>query len=222
MKKLLILTTGLILCVGVFAQETKAPVKRNNYMSLSVGPAFPMGDFASKDIYSNPEAGLAQTGVNVNLQYAHTWGYFGLVAQGFYNSHNVQSTTLDGIQIDMDHWQYYGLMVGPAFIKPLGDKKNLIFDVKGLIGPVNVNSPKFSVGGQALVNEKWNTTIGYGAGMGMKLLFGKSMFAQLGLDYLNMNPEFTLEGDVVEEPSNMKYNQPISTLNLHFGIGINF
>ena len=222
MKKLLILTAGLILYMGVFAQEAKAPVIKNNYLSLSAGPAFPLGDFSSKDIYTNPEAGLAQNGISVNLQYAHTWGSLGLVAQGFYNSHNVQSTTVDGIQIDMDHWQYYGLMVGPTFIKPLGESKKLIFDAKALIGPVNVNSPQFSVSGQPLVDEKWNTTIGYGAGMGMKMLFGKSMFAQLALDYMSMRPEFTVQGDIVEEPTNEKYPQPISTLNLHFGIGINF
>jgi opacity protein-like surface antigen len=222
MKKLLILTSGLIFCMGVFAQETKAPLKKNNYLSLSAGPAFPMGDFASKDITTNEQAGMAQSGLSVNLQYAHTWGTLGIVAQGFYNSHSVQSTTIDGIQIDMDHWQYYGLMVGPAFIKPVSANGRMILDAKALVGAVNANSPQFSIGGQPLINEKWNTTVGYGVGMGMKLLFGKSMFAQLGLDYLAMSPEFTIEGDAIEDPTGTEYTQPISTLNLHFGIGINF
>jgi hypothetical protein len=222
MKKLLFLLLGLIICLGVFAQETKAPPKKNNYLSLSAGPAFPMGDFASKEITTNTQAGMAQGGLTVNLQYTHTWGTLGLVAQGFFNSHSVQSTTVNGIQVDMDHWQYYGLMVGPAFIKPVSDNGRIILDARALIGAANANSPKFSVGGQSLVNEKWNTTVAYGAGMGMKILFGKSMFAQLGLDYLAMSPEFTIEGDAVEDPTGRKYSQPISTLNLYFGIGINF
>ena len=145
MKKLLILTTGLILYMGVFAQEAKAPVTKNNYFSISAGVAFPMGDFSDKDIYTNEEAGLAKNGLHLNLQYAHTWGNFGIVSQVFYNSHSVQPVHVEDYELSMDHWKYYGLMVGPTFIKPLGENKKMVFDAKLMLGPVNVNSPQFLI-----------------------------------------------------------------------------
>lgn len=222
MKKLLILTMGLILYMGVFAQETKVPVKKNNFLSISAGPTMPLDNFASNDIVNNEKAGLAKTGFTMNLQYTHTWNKLGIVSQLFYNQYGIDDIAIDDHTISPDHWKLFGLMAGPTFMTPISKNQKFIIDFRAMLGPVTVNSPQFTFQGAPVISQQTNTTFGFALGAGAKYLFAEKFYGQFGLDYMDMTPEFNISSDGVTTPSGEKYSQHITAMNFHFGIGYNF
>jgi hypothetical protein len=213
---------AMILWSVAFSQESKAPSK-NNYLSLSFGQAIPLDNFSSNDIQNNEKAGLAKNGMNVNIQYTHTFNKFGnklgIVSQAFYNQYGLDDIAIEDHTISPDHWKFYGIMAGPTFITAVGSQKFLV-DFKGMIGAVNVNSPQFTYQGAPVIDQQWNTTFGYDLGVGFKYLFGKKFYGQFGIDYMDMSPEFNIVSNGTS--TGEKYTQNITTVNLHFGAGINF
>ena len=75
-KSLLIpLIIILCACFNLYSQE-------GSMAHVAIGASFPTGDFAKND-FTNPSSGFAQTGFNLNLQYAYKFNeYLGLGAAG--------------------------------------------------------------------------------------------------------------------------------------------
>lgn len=69
MKKILFSLLVYLSAFNAFSQK-------NSSLSLSIGPALPTGEFASKDA-NDLKSGLAQTGGIVDLSYMHTVGHSG-------------------------------------------------------------------------------------------------------------------------------------------------
>ncbi|NOX48849.1 MAG: hypothetical protein GXO89_17955 [Chlorobi bacterium] len=108
--------------------KTGVSENRRGYIAITIGPAFPMGDFGSGNI-QDPKAGLAKTGVQFNLV---NFGYrfsknIGIV--GLWNgvAHTVEF-------IDGATWSY-GFFLGGILITFPSQKVD--FDIRLLSGFMN-------------------------------------------------------------------------------------
>lgn len=214
MKKLLLLAVTMLLAGGFSnAQQQQAPKERKSFLAITGGAAFPMGDFASKNM-DNLQAGLATTGFNVNLHYGYQVNpVFGIAVTVPYSSFGVDNSVLEGTGLTMDHWQYYGLLAGPMYTAQAGAKTK--FDFKMLIGATNVNSPKFTYHGEDAVAEDWSTSFAWQLGADVRMDIGKRAFFMGNLDYNSMQPKFSTSGEGSDS-----FEQKMSLFNLSVGIGI--
>jgi hypothetical protein len=219
MKKVILFVMGIMFWPVAFSQDSKGPPK-NNFMSLSFGPAIPLDNFASNDIVNNEKAGLAKNGISVNIQYMRTWKKLGLVSQVFYNQYGLDDISIDNNTISPDHWKLYGIMAGPAFITPVGKSQKVLIDVKAMIGAVNVNSPQFTFQGAPVIDQQWKTTFGYSLGTSLKYVFAEKYYGQFGIDYMDMSPKFSITSN--GNSSGEEYTQHVTTANIHLGFGIHF
>ncbi|MDP4264112.1 MAG: outer membrane beta-barrel protein [Bacteroidota bacterium] len=220
MKKILIMIVVLLMSGIVMAQGEKQQRTTKSFLALHAGPSFPVGDFAKTDI-NNEQAGFAKTGVNVNLTYGYEFlENVGLTASIFYNNNKMDnSAVLDQVgNVALDHWQWYGISVGPMFTQKLAG--NMAIDLRVMGGVANANSPKAVVDNETVVKEDWSPAAVFQGGAGLRIGMGNRMFIMVNLDYLYMKPKFDL---VFPDGSpTVRSEQKMSVLNLTAGFGIRF
>jgi outer membrane protein W len=217
MKKIvLILTAAMAMYMTAIAQVRKASKEKMGFLIFTAGPAFPVGDFNSKNI-NNDQAGFAKTGFNLDLQ----GGYklvknFGLAGSILYSRYAIDSKILNGTSASMDHWQYYGVVVGPMITQSLSSKTFVDFNI--MSGIVNANSPELSYSGEVLVSEDWAVAVPVRLTGGIRYQFGQNGYLFTGLNYLYMEPKFkfTALGE------NTEAHQKISAVSLNAGVGFRF
>jgi len=214
------LLTGSI----VTAQRETVQMNKKFSLALSAGPSFPVGPFASTDTNSTI-AGFAKTGINVNAHLGYQVSeYVGLASTFMYTNHSLDITKF-GEGVGANHWQYYGVVVGPYVTIPVGE--NATFNVKALGGITNANSPSLKYNGTVIVKEDWSSAFAMQAGVDYRYNFGNNMYFLTNLDYNYMKPKFTLQveggGEIPDLPRNSESSyQQISALNLNMGLGIKF
>jgi hypothetical protein len=224
MKKSIIFLAVLLLIGSIVtAQEEKVQMNKKFFLALSAGPAFPVGPFASTDTTSTT-AGFAKTGVNVNAHFGYqVIENFGLASTFLYANHSLDIAKF-GEGIGANHWQYYGVVIGPFVTIPVGEKAT--FNLKALAGITNSNSPSIKFNGTVIVKEDWSTAFAMQAGVDYRYYFGNEMYFLTNLDYNYMKPKFTLKvegGEIPDLPRNSESAfQKISALNLNIGLGIKF
>lgn len=140
MKRLVSLLTGFLFIVGSLQAQRK-PSKL--FVELSLGPSFPLGQFAEKT-YNGPveedQPGMASTGLAANA----TVGYylkenFGLLLTAGYSVNKQkeqgyreyreksQTASLTYVDVDTDNWKMYKVMGGGFFVAQLVENKlNLV------------------------------------------------------------------------------------------------
>jgi hypothetical protein len=232
MKKLLLLMIALLAGGAIIAQGSKKTFGTKSFLAFHAGPSIPVGDFHSNN-FNNMDAGFAKTGVNLNL----TYGYqpiedFGITANMFYNNNKLDNSTIqremetemnlntgDLNGLNLDHWKWYGLVVGPAIMHKL--TPNLAADVKIMGGIVNVNTPSITFQGQKLVSEDWSIAPALQAGFGLRISVGNNMFVLTTVDYLYMKPKFNVQSNIGELVAET-IKQKISVVNVTGGFGISF
>lgn len=240
MKKLLVLMLALLVSGAVLGQANGAKKEAKYSFAFHAGPALPVGDFKSTSLVSNSsqfftdrESGFAKTGftAGVNFQY-QLMKNLGLGVNLFYNNHPIDSKAFvdqlniigegefDATGVKLDHWQWYGFSVGPVFNEKVTDKVTLGANVNFAL--VNANTPKVTYLGNLIVDEDWSIAPALQAGLDMRVLLSKNMFALLKTDYLYMRPKFTTkytDGTTTYEEAT---RQKMSVINISAGIGFNF
>jgi hypothetical protein len=230
MKKiLLLLAVATLTCFVIQGQGQTNGHQKTGFLTLTGGPSIPLGDFASTDLY-NEQAGFAKTGLNLDLQ----GGYYftknvAVSGSAFFSQYTLDEQKLTeqfaqefpGSQftLSVDHWQYYGIVVGPMITLDLSPRTFLDFDF--MTGLANANSPKTEVtleGTQATQSEDWTAVVPLRIGTTARFQIGKKGYLGAGLHYMYMKPEF--EATVAGETS--KFQQKIEAVNVTFGVGIRF
>lgn len=222
---------------AVFSQSTR------QYLGLSVGPSFPMSDFAKTNI-NDSASGFAKTGVNLKFTYAYRIAHnFGIQAQFVYNTNNLNLTAFNSeanklltnysfSTISKSPWSSGGLYAGPFVRFILAE--NLVWEIKGLIGLSGAYSPQFTINGTELTTgektqyyREFAKTFGFGltAGTGFNYRI-KNYLVLLNADYYYSNLTFkevtgwgwTSEDNLTGTPYKFKNEQKVNTIAVTIGI----
>ncbi len=222
MKKHFYTTILIILPLFMWAQEkTSTTPEKYQYLAVHLGAGFPVGDFGSNTT-SNEEAGFAKTGFNIGVQYGYKLGKnLGLGAGAFYNYFNAAKTVSvpdngGTITVSLDHWQYFGLTVGPVVTLDLDDKVSL--DLRAMAGVASANAPRVKYQGNALLKEDWSTTPVMQGGANIRVKTNNSrIYVFANADFTYLEPDFTITS--YDDSFTEKIKQRMSVLNLTGGVG---
>lgn len=220
MKKILFSTLALFaLSVTAMAQEAKMEVSQKNFIGLTAGPAFAVGDFGSNDLNNN-NAGLAKTGLLIDLKYGHHFSkIWGLAADAVYGRHNIDKSVINESNLSVDPWQYYGIMVGPMATATIAPKNYLDFSL--LSGALFARFPESSANGQNLTQRDWSTVLPIKAAADFRLGFSNSGYIFAGASYMYAKPQFNVSTSL--EGFNITgYKQKMEVLGIYAGIGLGF
>ncbi|MEO1022412.1 MAG: outer membrane beta-barrel protein [Bacteroidota bacterium] len=196
--KHVILTAFLIsLTTSVFAQE--APEKKG-FITISIGPAFPIGDFASTST-ADPTSGFADTGVHINL-----------INFGYLFSENVGITALlsgsahpFAVQTVNDPlWSYGNLMVGPLLSFP-SKKRDMNFDLRVMFGTMSA-----TLDPDDGTSDIDGDGFAFSLGGGVRYHLSRTLSLSGNLDLISSEPEFDVNGT--------EQTQQIGALSLSVGI----
>ncbi len=193
MKHLLILFTLLLISSSSNAQEART---KDGFISITLGAAFPTGDFADNDLGNN-DSGFAENGAAVNL-----------INFGYLFSKNIGITAmLSGSAYPLDAnfgndpiWGFGTFMVGPLFSFGTEDNK-AEFDFKFMLGSSSATLDPDD-GSEELEGSGGAFSIGSGVRYNLSELIALTS----NLDIISAKPEFD------------NFEQSISTVNLTFGI----
>lgn len=167
-------------------------VRRKGYIGLSIGPSFPVGDFASY--------GYAKTGIHINL-----------INFGYRFSENVGlSATWFGAANPLDvpgysPWSYGGLMAGPLLSFPLSEK--LEWDFRPMIGFSSAMLPDSKLGTERAASFAFNF------GTVLRINVGNKVAVLWSADYYSTKARF--ENYI---GNNIPYEQNIGTISFGFGV----
>lgn len=219
MKKHSIATLLLLLSLSLIAQENNQKDKKS-FLAFQLGASIPLGDFVSATL-DNEDAGFALTGVTLDLNYMYSFTEnVGLAASAFYNVNGLDISKLREVtgvsSLKMDHWQFIGLVAGPAFSFEMSPKVQ--GDMRIMGGIATANSPDVSVNGSPLVPEDWGGSGVFQAGLGCRVKLGGNSYFSGGIDYRYLRPKFSVNAN----GTNMEVEQNMSVLNLSVGIGFKF
>lgn len=230
MKKMfLLLAVTTLAFLAVPAQERRAGYEKKAFLTISAGPSFPLSDFNSKSL-TNDHAAFAKTGFNIDLKGGyHITKNYGVAGSLFYSLYSfdeqklkdllVQEGWPSEVSFSMDHWKYFGVVVGPTITWDMSAKTFLDFDI--MTGVVSANCPKTSAsvdGTQAVQKEDWATAVPVRVGTAARFQIGQNWYLTMGLNYIYMEPEFVL----TSPDETLAFHQRITALNLTGGIGIRF
>lgn len=211
---------AVLLGLTVMAQESTEKEKKS-FLSFQLGPSIPVGDFVSTDLASNDQAGFALTGITLDLNYLYQiTENVGLAASGFYNMNGLDISKLRELtgvpSLKMDHWQFIGLVVGPAFSFEMSPKA--MADIRVMGGIATANSPDVKVNGTPLVPEDWGGAGVFQAGIGCRVNLGSKTYFTGGVDYRYLQPTFKVKYDSTAD----EVKQNMSVVNISVGLGFKF
>lgn len=210
MKKLFILAMAMLFSVVVIAQEKKTTPEKKGYFAFSGGLAIPVSDFSSTNLTNG---GFAETGFNLNLHGGYNFApRFALAGNMFYSTYAVNSEAVGVPGVKMDHWQYYGLALGPSI--SMVKTERFDFTVNLYAGLARANSPVISYETES-TTDAWATAFTMQLGTQLRFMVTPKTFVLGGLDYTAMRPKWN-------EVSMGEYEQGIHGLHLSVGLGWKF
>ncbi len=229
MKKIIISLTLVFITFSVIAQEKSTVYNQKLFLILSGGPSLPVGSFSSKDVDANTKAGLATIGYNINLNSGyHFTDRFGIASTIFYSLYKIDQDALHKFELlnaavsttkNVDHWQYFGIVVGPMATFKLMDQ--LFLDIKGMAGFARVNLPtvKEEIVGTGIIlsssSDRWTDAFAIQLGSNLRYNFASRLCLFTNVDYGFMNPKWTST-----ESEDIK--QEMGAVNFNVGAGIRF
>ena len=229
-KKLFLTISFILLTITGFTQD------RKGYIGISLGPSFPVGDYAAT---SGEDAGYADRGLNMSLvNFCYKFNEnIGITASwhGIANPVDAQKMAEDiwstdpslSWELETTSWSLGGLSGGILISFP---SNNLDFDLKALIGFAGATSPQLDVtvsdgfSSASLLQEEQqsNTSFSFSFGGGVRYHISEKWALNLNLDYFTTQvkfPEFIISlSDGSYQPAE-SFEQNISVLNLTAGIG---
>ena len=170
---------------------------RKGYIAITLGPAFPMGDFANHDIM-DPKAGLANTGFQFNLV---NFGYRFSKNIGIAGLWNGTAHTVEFI--DEATWSHGYFLGGLLITFP---SKKVDFDIRLLGGYMNATLKIPTINAEAK-----GTAFGFDIGGVVRAHLSQKTSFVLSLDYAGGKP--TLSSNI-----GMDFTQSIENITLAVGI----
>lgn len=224
MKKLLLSFSALFLFFAITnAQDAKTENLKRNFLALTAGPSFPVGDFASTDL-DNDDAGLAKTGFTIDLKYGHHFNnVFGLTAAAIYGRYAVDKSAIsdDGTTgLSIDPWQYYGILAGPLVTGGLSRQAFIDFSV--LSGAVLTAFPKSTLDGIEVTKRDWSTAVPIKFAADLRFGFNNAGYIFVGGSYMYMKPKFNVTAKVDDDFETTRLKQKMGMFGANAGIGITF
>ncbi len=223
-KTILLIVMALLVTVTVDAQRSKKRGKKSDskgYYALTVGPAFPLGDFAKAD--TSATSGWAKTGINISLaqigiKFNQNFGIAGQLLAGA-NRFDVSS---EGWNDKDSYWVYAGLMVGPLVSFPIADKMEVNF--RPVVGYNMIATPELNDNDNGVLWESEQVgAMSFDLGASFCYNLSDNVALNLGLDYFSTKAEFkrtVFAGTILE--TSMDFTQQISTFSTSAGIMFRF
>jgi hypothetical protein len=223
MKKItLLLFTSLLVSIAAIAQNGKTKNEKKFMLDLNGGPSFPAGVFATTtNTNADTEAGFAKLGFNINLDFGYQISdYVGLTARGLYGNFSLDIDAFNQPNVTADHWQYYGLVVGPMLTLPVADKAKV--DIKAMGGVANANSPAVKLNGTIIADQDWAVAFAMQFGADLRYNFTDNVFGLVNADYSYMKPSFSIVTGTNGGSVTTTQDQKMGAFNVGLGVGINF
>ncbi len=219
---MLLIASIILVVISANAREKAVQPAKKLFVSLSAGPSFPLGTFESKNanITNNSTSGFAKTGFNINVHFGYQLHEnFGIVSHLLFSEYKLNVSKFTDANVSANHWQYYGILVGPMLTLPVGE--NARFDFKALGGVTNVNSPGVTVNGANYFKEQWSAAFALQFGTDFRYNLTESLYLIANADYSYMKPKFTVT-NVEGATFTHAPKQEMEHINLTGGIGFNF
>jgi hypothetical protein len=208
MRKILLLGLALLLSMVTAAQNKPVPKEQKGYLGFTAGVGLPVGAFASTN---TSDGGMAVTGFQATIHGGYSIvKHFGVGGNIFYSTYGLNTELFSGTGAKLDHWQYYGMTVGP-YVSVIKSPKTEL-NIKLFMGMATANSPVLTLENQS-TNDTWATAFSMQTGADLKYQFSPATFLFLNADYTAMRPTF-------KDAALGEYRQDIYAL--HFGAGIGF
>ncbi|KQC00661.1 outer membrane beta-barrel protein [Pedobacter sp. Hv1] len=236
MKKILLFSLISFVYFNVNAQT----VSQKSSIGITVGPSFPVGDFASKDL-SNSQSGLAKVGGFLGIDYSYRFSkYFGAIVSAQGRIHGVDEKALstyavpDGsgasLSIATGTWKMGAIMAGIFQVVPLTKDEKLNLEIRALGGYQSTSSPKvdvkISIPGMGSFQDTQESesagSFAYVVGAGLKYSLSPSLALKLSGDYNGAQPKFTVTTYPADAPVTQQVKQSIGTFNVGIGLAIGF
>jgi len=229
MKKTFTITCLMMLSFGLLKAQDKKSPETKFFAAFTAGPTFPVGVFGSVESNLYSDAGLAKVGYNLNLHTGYSFEKnFGLASTIMYSRYSLDdkavSTILNGSglggTVTADHWQYWGINIGPMATVDLSEK--VFWDFKLLAGYARANAPvvKYAIEGYGSVStpEKWADAFTWQLGTDLRYNIAShvSLFGNLAYNYMKPTWKFDLGSE------NVTMYQRMGTVNLTVGAGVDF
>lgn len=235
MKKLLFILP--VLMTFAFQAKSQSATKSTSnpfYISLLGGPSIPVGVFGSTEGEKYQDAGFAQVGFNLKLNGGyHINENFGVASNIMYSRYQLNNKAVNDFlgtsgtdKVDADHWQYWGIVVGPVGTVPITE--DLKLDVRALCGYASANAPqiKFGIEGvpdvQLTTADKWKDAFTWQIGTQLRYNFTKSACVIGNVDYQYMKPKWKYDLTSNGTGSDLIIEQRMGALNVNVGVGLTF
>jgi hypothetical protein len=210
MRKILYLAMAMIFCMAAAGQEKSIQKEQKGYLGFTAGVGIPVGAFASTN---TTDGGMATPGFQATIHGGYELAKrFGIGGNIFYSTYGLNTSAFSGTGVKLDHWQYYGLTVGPYISVVKTPKTEL--NLKFFMGISAANSPVLTLENKS-TNDTWATAFALQPGADFKYQFSPATFLFLNVDYTGMRPTFK-DVDLGE------YRQDIYSFHLGAGIGFRF
>jgi hypothetical protein len=210
MKRIICLALALVWGVGLYAQQPAPPKTQKFWLGVTAGIGIPSGAFAST---TTSDGGMATTGFQATLHGGYTVApRFGWGGNFFYSTYGLNTGMFTGINVKLDHWQYYGLTVGPYV--NLVETPNLEVAAKLYFGAATANAPVVTLENLS-TKDTWATAFTVQLGADLKYHIGRNMFLMVDANYTGMQPVF-------KDVDLGQYKQDIYGLHLGAGLGFRF
>ena len=213
-KKLAIIQLLILIGLSSFSQEvSKDEVSKKFVIALTAGPSFPVGQYGLMNL-NHQESGFAKFGFNLNLNFAYQLEkHFGLASSVIYAQHVLNIDELkklpDFTNAKADHYQYWGVLLGPMATVNLS--KKVLLDFKFLAGVASANAPVIKSDSGVISNEKWSDAFVYQYGTDIRYNFNPTVCFFSNIYYNHTKPVWKLVNGSVEK------NMGVFDFNLGFG-----
>jgi hypothetical protein len=236
-KQIIFLLACALSSACLIAQDVKKETTDKPFhLAVLGGVGFPVGLFGSTSTGTISEAGFANPGLSLNLN----GGYritknFGITASAIYSRFSIDNDAANKLfngnaeigPVSIDHWQYWGLMVGPAGIVKLSD--DLTLNLKVLAGYASANAPtlKFQIEEipdlSISTTDKWKDAFVFQVGTDLKFTVDKNFFLMANLDYNYMKPKWKYAlASNGNGATDFSLDQQMGVIDFNVGFGMNF
>jgi hypothetical protein len=236
-KQCILLTACLFAFVISFAQSKKTENQKTPfYVGILGGVGFPVGLLGSTNGTKYQDAGFANPGLSLNLNGGyHFTDAFGITASAIYSRFNIDNDAANRIfngtsgigNVSIDHWQYWGLMVGPMGTIKL--KEDLFLDLKLMAGYASANAPTLKFQIEEIpdlsinTTDKWKDAFVFQVGTDLRFNVDKNLFIIANMDYNFMKPKWKyVLANNGSGATNFSLDQQMGVLDVSFGVGLNF
>lgn len=214
MKRLVFLLSMSCVYWHATAQDS---LEKSNYFSCTIGPCFPVGEFASNDV-NKINAGLAKNGWNVEMKYAHRFDeLFGFRSAFLYAQFPIKKVSAnENSTASIKQFEYYELLIGPMITGFIGKKISL--DLSVLTGTAYINATKVNLNGETIAKKYPASAIPLKCAVDLRFRLSGNVYFIIGSGYNYMRATM----NTTVESQDLSFKQSLNTVTINSGFGVNF